>query len=164
MKVSRIRTSPTASKRHGMPDDFQRQQFFNDLAVRNIGMLEEMMNAFKDQNYMQTITDLLNFQPENLFEENMVKVYSRMEKVLSLGQITKEDTLRLDTISAQLAIEGGPAVYMARSILDEEFDDELTGSLLRESQNLIKESISKVRLMATGRNAWFISRKALMCD
>ena len=40
----------------------------------------------------------------------------------------------------QIAIAGGPAVYMARAILDQEYDDELTGSLLRESQSLDDES------------------------
>ena len=39
-----------------------------------------------------------------------------------------------------MSIEGGPGVYMARATLDLEYDDELTGSLLRESQSLDDES------------------------
>lgn len=117
----------------GMPSDYQRQQFYNDLVSRNIGKLEEIFNTFKDENYLQAITDLLNFQPENLLEENLAKSYMVLEKVLSQKVISKDDSLTLDSISVQLAIEGGPGVYIARAILDEEYDDEISGSLLRES-------------------------------
>ena len=127
----------------GLPSDYQRQQFFNELEGRNIGMFEEISNAFKDENYLQAITDLLNVQPENLIEENLTKVYSRLEKVLSFGSITKDDTLSMDSIAVQLAIAGGPGVYMARAILDLEYDDELIGSLLRESQPLVDELFTK---------------------
>lgn len=41
--------------------------------------------------------------------------------------------MTLDNIATQLAFEGGTGVFMARAILDVEYDDELTGALIRQA-------------------------------
>lgn len=119
----------------GLPTDIQRQQFFDNLKQRNVGGLEEIHKALEDKDYLQAITKLINFLPENTIEQNLKDVYGVMEKVQSASPLSVDDSLVLDDIAEQLAFEGGPGVFIARAIMDEEYDDELTGSLLRQSYN-----------------------------
>ncbi|MBK6989143.1 MAG: T9SS type A sorting domain-containing protein [Bacteroidetes bacterium] len=119
----------------GLLTDIQRQQFFDNLKQRNVGGLEEIHKALEDKDYLQAITKLINFQPENTIEQNLKDVYGVMEKVQSASPLSVDDSLVLDDIAEQLAFEGGPGVFIARAIMDEEYDDELTGSLLRQSNN-----------------------------
>ena len=63
-----------------------------------------------------------------------------MEKIQSESPLSIDDSLVLNNITGQLAFEGGPGVFIARAIMDEEYDDELTGSLLRQINNQIVNS------------------------
>ena len=116
----------------GLPTDSQRQRFFDELKIRNIGQLDEIKKAIEDKDYLQVITKLLAVQPENVLETNYKTIYGKMENVLRYDStLTPDDSLEIEDVASQLACEGGPAVFMARAILDEEFDDELTSSLYR---------------------------------
>ncbi|MFN8181156.1 MAG: T9SS type A sorting domain-containing protein [Bacteroidota bacterium] len=117
----------------GLPSDQQRQRFFDDIQVRNVGKIEAIQVALEAENYLQAITRILAFQPENLIEQNLKDVLELMEAVQSSTPLTTADSLTLNNISAQLAFEGGAGVFMARAILDVEYDDELTGALLRQA-------------------------------
>ncbi len=122
----------------GLPTDIQRQQFFDNLKQRNVGDLEAIHKALEEKDYVQAITKLINFQPENVIEQNLKDVLNLVEKVQADVPLTIDDSLLLDNIGEQLAFEGGPGVFISRAIMDEEFDDELTGSLLRQS-NIVQD-------------------------
>ena len=124
----------------GLPTDIQRQQFFDNLKQRNVGGLEEIQKALEEKDYLQAIFKLINFQPENTIEQNLKDVFGLMEKVQAEIPLSVDDSLVLENISGQLAFEGGPGVFIARAIMDEEYDDELTGSLLRQTNNKILTS------------------------
>lgn len=122
----------------GLPTDIQRQQFFDNLKLRNVGDLESIHKALEEKDYLQAITKLINFQPENAIEQNLKDVFNLIEKVQAEIPLSLDDSLLLDNIGEQLAFEGGPGVFISRAIMDEEFDDELTGSLLRQS-NIVQD-------------------------
>ena len=127
----------------GLPTDSQRQRFFDELKIRNIGQLDEIKKALEDKDYLLVITKLLAVQPENVLETNYKTIYGKMESALRYDStLTPDDSLEIEEIASQLGCEGGPAVFMARAILDEEFDDELTASLYRiRSDQLNLENI-----------------------
>ena len=92
----------------GLPSDQQRQRFFDDIQVRNVGKIEAIQVALEAENYLQAITRILAFQPENLIEQNLKDVLELMEAVQSSTPLTTADSLTLNNISAQLAFEGAP--------------------------------------------------------
>lgn len=120
----------------GLPTDQQRQQFFDDLKLRNVGEIEAILNALNTENYLQAITKLISLQPDNTIEQNFKDVLYLVEKIQTELPLSSSDTVLLDNISSQLAFEGGPAVFIARANIDVEYDDELTGPLLRQLNNL----------------------------
>jgi hypothetical protein len=117
----------------GLPTDQQRKDFFDDLKERNVGELEAIHDALNSENYLQAITMLINIQPENVIEQNLKDAFNLVEKVQTNEPLTIDDSLLLDNMAEQLAFEGGPGVFIARAIMDEEYDDEVTGSLLRQT-------------------------------
>ena len=130
----------------GLPSDQQRKQFFDNLKQRNVGELEAIHDALNAKDYLQAITMLINFQPENVIEQNLKDAFNSVEKIQTDVPLSIDDSLLLDNITEQLAFEGGPGVFIARAIMDEEYDDEITGALLRQSNNEQEYLESKILL------------------
>ena len=59
-----------------------------------------------------------------------------MEKIQTELPLSAATPYFLITFPSQLAFEGGPAVFMARAIIDVEYDDELTGRYCSQLNNL----------------------------
>jgi hypothetical protein len=145
----------------GQPTDIQRQQFFNDLKQRNVGELENIQMALKEKDFLQAVNKLLSLQPENVIEQKLKDVYGLLEKTLSGNSLSEIDSMELDNISVQLAFEGGPAVFIARAILDVEFDDELTGALLRQAYHPDRKADSGLFLYPNPTNGKIVFSKEL---
>ena len=84
-----------------------------------------------------------------------------MEKMQSDTPLSIDDSLVLDNISEQLAFEGGAGVFIARALLDEEYDDELTGSLLRQSNTANDYSQPDILLYPNPSNGKIVVSKNL---
>ena len=56
----------------------------------------------------------------------------------------------------QLAFVGGPGVFISRAIMDEEYDDELTGALLRLTNNRISKIEPEILLYPNPSNGKII--------
>ena len=100
------------------------QNFFSTLALHNIGLLDNVNEYLKNDDFISAGIQNDQINPQNLFEANT----KRVNEIVILNS---KDTIGFDSIqhadlisiAYQLPIVGGPAVYRARAILKLDVDD-----------------------------------------
>ncbi len=108
----------------GVPEDLIFQTLFNELRTGNIGLLSEVRNLLKQNDYAQAYIKNLSIIDENLIETNK-KIVNDILIRCKMNDTLPDSTmiLNLTNIAYQYPLAGGEAVYWARAILHLDIED-----------------------------------------
>lgn len=131
----RLLTKDSTLMYRGLPTDSQYQAFFAEMKARNVGKYIHIRELIGNENYAQALSELFAIQDSNLIDQNYGIALMYLASLLEDEnyELTSDDSSIMNDITIQLAIEGGEAVYILRAIMDEEFDDNITGGLFRKA-------------------------------
>lgn len=117
----------------GLPTDSMLQVFYNNMQRSTIAAYENIEDLITADNFNTAIALLFSMPDSNLMDRNLSVANSYRIYLLSdeAYKMDNSDSLVLDTIASELAIEGGQGSYIARAILDLEFDDNISAPLYR---------------------------------
>jgi hypothetical protein len=141
----------------GLPTDSMFQRFYENMQRSTIAQFYNIQDLITTDNFDTAIAHLFEIPDENLMDRNLSVTDSYLIYLLSDARnvLTANDSLVLDTIANQLAIEGGEGVYIARAILDIEVDDNISAPLFRIKASEKNDELIKSKLYPNPNNGTF---------
>ncbi len=142
----RLISSDSSIMDRGYPDSVQIEQFMSNLQRSNLVLFKDIEAYIGSEDFNTAYDSLFEITDSTHIEHNLKIIEEYLIYLLGNEEykLSGTDSLVLDSIANELAIEGGRGVYYARAILDRELDDNITAPLFRiktETKKLIESEL-----------------------